>query len=70
MSDLGWNSHIQNVEDANYSACIETAKASGLTASQAENCDDGSLGCGGCPWAKGAGVAVVHNEGKIMLHLD
>ena len=36
---------------ANEHACFAAAEASGVTAEQALNCDDGDMNCKACPWA-------------------
>lgn len=41
-------------EAAAESACARAATAHGLTAEQAEACDDGDQGCPTCPWRKPA----------------
>ena len=44
------------VEDevaANEAACHDTALRNGFTVDQANNCDDGDVGCADCPWAEG-----------------
>ena len=32
--------------------CRDTALRNGFTTEQADNCDDGDVGCADCPWAK------------------
>lgn len=39
-------------EAAAEGACARAATAHGLTAEQAEQCDDGDQGCPTCPWRK------------------
>ena len=50
MSDMGWSTYVSRLEDANEMACIETAIKNGHTREEADNCDDGSVGCPDCPW--------------------
>ncbi len=37
-------------EEMNVRACVECAERNGHTAEEAEECEDGSLACTGCPW--------------------
>jgi hypothetical protein len=50
MADLGWSSYIAAMEAANWGACIETAKRNGHNREEAEECDNGSVGCPDCPF--------------------
>ena len=52
MSDMGWSRYIEGLEDMNTQACIETAKRNGHTVEEADNCDDGSVGCPDCPFRR------------------
>lgn len=52
MSDFGWSQQIREQEAAYYGACFEAAEKTGLSIEQAEECDEGSLGCPDCPWKK------------------
>jgi hypothetical protein len=44
--------HFAAEEAAAENACARAATAHGLTAEQAENCDDCNQGCPACPWRK------------------
>lgn len=65
MSDMGWSKYVADVEDNAMEACITTAIRNGHTKEEAEDCDDGSVGCPDCPFnpqlEKGGS-----NEGKGM----
>lgn len=37
-------------EAAHEHACLRAAEADGHTTEEAESCEDGEMGCGGCPW--------------------
>jgi hypothetical protein len=39
------------IDEENWGACFNAARAAGYSMAQAEECDDGSLGCPACPWA-------------------
>jgi len=43
--------HFADQEAANEAACYGTALENGFTSDQADNCDDCSMHCVGCPWA-------------------
>lgn len=58
MSDMGWSSYIRGQEAAHYAACFETAAKRGLTVAQADDCDNGSHACPGCPFAS----VFAHND--------
>lgn len=48
---------IAQHEAANTNACRECAVKNGHTIDEADNCDDGNVGCPDCPW----GAIQVHN---------
>lgn len=48
--DMGWSSHIASQEDSAWEACYTTAERNGHTKDEADNCDDGSVGCPDCPF--------------------
>jgi hypothetical protein len=55
--------HFDAQEAAAENACARAATAHGLTADQAESCDDGNQGCPTCPWRKpAAGVSASDSE--------
>ena len=43
---------MRDQEAAHEGACLETALHNGHTAQEAEECDDQSVGCPDCPFAK------------------
>jgi len=45
-----WERHVEDQENRNFLACFDTAKKNGHTNKEAENCDDGSVGCPDCPF--------------------
>ena len=45
-----WIRHCRVEEMASEGACHECALKNGHTVSEADNCDDGSMGCPDCPW--------------------
>ena len=50
MSDMGWTRYEEAAEEASYSLCTETAIRNGHTVEEANNCDNGSVGCPDCPF--------------------
>ena len=47
-ADRYFDTEIQENEDA----CYGTAVENGFSVDQADNCDDGDVGCPNCPWKK------------------
>jgi len=45
-----WGEYIANEEAAAEAACFGTAERNGHTIEEAEECDDGSVGCPDCPF--------------------
>lgn len=50
MADMGWTRHEENEEYKATMACFGTAIKNGHTKEEAEECDNGSLGCPDCPF--------------------
>ena len=50
MNDLGWSRYIAEVEDNNDRTCWECAERNGHTKQEADDCDNGSVGCPNCPF--------------------
>jgi len=50
MADMGWSRRIADQEAIEYAKCFDEAAKHGIAANQAEECDNGSLGCANCPW--------------------
>ena len=50
MSGMTWNGYFRRREDDETLQCVERAAASGYKASEADDCNDGDLGCEGCPF--------------------
>lgn len=48
--------HFDAQEDAGEAACLTAARASGLSAEQADSCEDCEHKCANCPWRE-KGVA-------------
>jgi hypothetical protein len=46
--------YFADEESANEAACFGTAQEAGFSIEQAENCDDGDVGCPNCPWKETA----------------
>uniref|UniRef100_A0A6M3IWX8 Uncharacterized protein n=1 Tax=viral metagenome TaxID=1070528 RepID=A0A6M3IWX8_9ZZZZ len=42
--------YFSELEDREIARCIETAQRNGHSAYEADNCDDGSVGCHDCPF--------------------
>ena len=49
------NQYMNRQMEAAERACYETAKANGHSQAEADNCDEGSVGCPNCPFLKGGG---------------
>lgn len=51
MDNYAAEAHRNTIDEetAHYTACVNTATARGHEIEQAEQCEDGDLGCAGCP---------------------
>jgi hypothetical protein len=47
-----WQCEQEREEEVMWEACIDTAIASGHTAEEAQECDNGSVGCPDCPFVE------------------
>lgn len=47
---LGWSRYIADQEDNATASCRDCAIKNGHTTEEADNCDDGSVGCPDCPF--------------------
>lgn len=50
MADMGWTSYIENEEYKAVVSCRNTALRNGHTMEEADNCDNGDVGCPDCPF--------------------
>ena len=51
--------HIQQEEDSNMEACSACAQYNGHSVEEAENCNDGSVGCPECPFMFRPGITLI-----------
>jgi hypothetical protein len=50
MNDMSYTKYESDIERDNWEACFRTATSNGHTIAEAEECEDGSIGCANCPF--------------------